>query len=272
MPLQLEVADLRNPYFLHEQLVLLPGLPQNTLQLLIPDVCSESLCFKTWHHQSWWQTPPHLSWQSILLSCALRLHPGGQKQSTLPVDCPRPFHSYSLPFLHVQLRWCFVCSPSQSLFMASWAISSVWLLSTGRKSMRIFAPELLCSWQSTKKVWWGDHLLKALCIVVEEGAAAGQLALQTLVCSSILQPWWVLWMWKKVERSQAGEQLHSWQVLISCFGLTMLIYAGVKHFIWILLLSANEDFQLCLYLCSRRTWICSRDDSLTRLALRLIHI
>lgn len=89
-----------------KQLVLLPGLSHNTLQFLIPDGCSELVCFKTWYHQSGWQTLPHLSGQSILLSCAVRLDPRGQKWSTLLGNCHHRSHTYSLPALTAEIVHC----------------------------------------------------------------------------------------------------------------------------------------------------------------------
>lgn len=134
-----------------KQLVLLPGLSHNTLQFLIPDVCSKLLCFKTWHHQLWWWTPLHLSWQSILLSYSVRLYPGGRSGG----HCPRRLSlllSYIFPSLPAHTTKIVLCVLSpRSLLMADWAISTGWVLSMGRNSMRLFAPELLCTWHSVKQ-------------------------------------------------------------------------------------------------------------------------
>lgn len=60
--------------------------------------------------------------------------------------------SYLFPPLPTHTTKIVLCVLSpQSLFMPDWTISSVWLLSMGRNSMRLFAPELLCNWHSVKQ-------------------------------------------------------------------------------------------------------------------------
>lgn len=83
-------------------------------------------------------------------SCAARLDPGGRKQSALPAGCPHPSPACAFPLPACTtkiLPWVF----SELLRACLRAISSVRLLSTGRNSVRPFAPDLLCNWHSGRQ-------------------------------------------------------------------------------------------------------------------------